>query len=85
MGKELLDTNATFRESIKICASVVEPFGLDLLGAFQADNGFGEPRTAAVGLASVQVWSHSPLRSLFNCALASHCLWMADEQKNEAD
>lgn len=55
MAKELIETNDTFRESLKICASVVSPFGLDLLAAFDAEDGFNEARMAAVGLASVQV------------------------------
>lgn len=55
MAKELIETNDTFRESLKICASVVSPFGLDLMAAFDAEDGFNEARLAAVGLASVQV------------------------------
>ena len=39
------------------CAAVLTPLGIDLLGAFEAENGFDEPRAAAVGLASIQVSS----------------------------
>ncbi|EIE23140.1 hypothetical protein COCSUDRAFT_47508 [Coccomyxa subellipsoidea C-169] len=55
MGRELIEQNATFRESIKICASVLTPLGLDLLEAFEKEDGFSEARLAAVGLASVQI------------------------------
>ena len=55
MGRELLETNATFRNSIEICAKALQPYGVDLLAAYESEDGFGEARTAAVGLASIQV------------------------------
>ena len=55
MGKELLQTNATFRKSIDICAKALKPYGIDLIAAYEAEDGFGDARTAAVGLASIQV------------------------------
>ncbi len=59
MGRELIHENATFRKSIEICASVLKPLGLDLLAAFEKDDGFSEARMAASGLASVQVTAFS--------------------------
>lgn len=59
MGRELIEENATFRKSIDICASVLKSLGLDLLAAFEKDDGFSKARMAAVGLASVQVKASS--------------------------
>ena len=55
MGRELLQSNATFRKSIDICAKALTPYGIDLIAAYEAEEGFGDARTAAVGLASIQV------------------------------
>ena len=55
MGRELLQSSATFRNSIDICAKALSPYGIDLLAAYEAEEGFGNARTAAVGLASIQV------------------------------
>ena len=55
MGKELLETNATFRKSIEICAKALKPYNVDLIAAYESEEGFGDARTAAVGLASIQV------------------------------
>lgn len=55
MGRELIATSEVFRASLKACAAVLTPLGIDLMAAFEADNGFDEPRTAATGLASLQV------------------------------
>ena len=55
MGRELLQSSATFRNSIDICAKALSPYGIDLLAAYEAEEGFGDARTAAVGLASIQV------------------------------
>lgn len=74
MGRELIEQNDTFRESLKICASVLTPLGLDLLAAFEKDDGFSEARLAAVGLASVQVTPHkmvTPAHAMSACPLCS--------------
>ena len=55
MGRELLQSSGTFRNSIDICAKALSPYGIDLLAAYEAEEGFGDARTAAVGLASIQV------------------------------
>ncbi|CAK0786732.1 hypothetical protein CVIRNUC_009946 [Coccomyxa viridis] len=55
MGRELLQSSATFRSSIDICAKALSPHGIDLLAAYEAEEGFGDARTAAVGLASIQI------------------------------
>ncbi len=55
MGRELIAASPVFRASLRACAAVLTPLGIDLLAAFKADNGFDEPRAAAVGLASIQV------------------------------
>ena len=55
MGRELLQTNATFRKSIEICAKALEPYNIDLIAAYESEDGFGDARTAATGLASIQV------------------------------
>ena len=55
MGRELLQSSATFRNSINICAKALSPHGIDLLAVYEAEDGFGDARTAAVGLASIQV------------------------------
>jgi acyl transferase domain-containing protein len=74
MGRELIEQNATFRESIKICASVLTPMGLDLLEAFEKEDGFSEARLAAVGLASVQVIiSPMTVLSAFSFTIAARC------------
>ena len=54
MGRELITRSPVFRASLGECAAVLSPLGIDLLGAFEAENGFDEPRAAAVGLGSVQ-------------------------------
>ena len=70
MGRELIASSAVFRASLAACAAVLTPLGIDLLGAFEAENGFDEPRAAAVGLASIQVSSAQapPLQS-DNCRI----------------
>lgn len=89
MGRELIEQNATFRESIKICASVLTPLGLDLLEAFEKEDGFSEARLAAVGLASVQVTHHSVSSSYVECLVLSESqlvfsrLFDTEEQKGE--
>ena len=60
MGRELLQSSATFRSSIDICAKALSPHGIDLLAAYEAEEGFGDARTAAVGLASIQVGMWTP-------------------------
>lgn len=61
MGRELLETNATFRKSIEICAKALKPYGIDLIAAYESEDGFGDARTAATGLASIQVRFLRPL------------------------
>ena len=55
MARELLGSSAAFGAAVRACAGVVAPLGLDLLAAFSAEAGWGDPALAAVGLASVQV------------------------------
>ena len=64
MGRDLIAASPVFRASLEACAAVLTPLGIDLLGAYEADNGFDEPRTAAVGLASLQVLPSSNLLCL---------------------
>ena len=55
MGRELLVTSPAFCRSVQNCARVLEPHGLDLLSAYQAEDGWEDPCMAAVGLTSLQV------------------------------
>ena len=59
MARELLGSSPAFAAGVRACAGVVEPLGLDLLGAFAGEAGWGDPVLAAVGLASVQVGASS--------------------------
>ena len=69
MGRELLQSSATFRNSIDICAKALSPYGIDLLAAYEAEEGFGDARTAAVGLASIQVGMRTLDRSTFDSTM----------------
>jgi hypothetical protein len=73
MGRDLIEQNVTFRENIKSCASALTPLGLDLLEAFEKDDGFSDNRLAAVGLASVQV-PPRPITAIYICVFISHRL-----------
>ena len=55
MGKGLLKTSPAFRLSVHECARVLAPLHVDLLAAYESENGWDEPVLAAVGLASLQV------------------------------
>jgi len=55
MGLSLLGGSATFRASVRTCAAVVRPLGIDLEGEFHAEKGWGSPLMASLGLIAVQI------------------------------
>ena len=60
MGLELMSSSAVFPASIKACAKALQPFGVDLLDAFSAEDGFLFPQLGAVGLCALQVRALHP-------------------------
>ena len=65
MGLSLLRGSPTFRASIEECASILHPYGLNLVAEFEAVEGFLDPSRAAVGLAAIQIALLDMLRDIY--------------------
>lgn len=57
MAAELVQTSPAFGAAIQACAAAVQPFGMDLLGEFEREDGWSTPAAATVGLVAVQAGS----------------------------
>ena len=55
MGLTLLQNNKVFAKAIHECASVLKPFGVDLIATFGSDKGYHNPTLMSVGLIAVQI------------------------------
>ena len=65
MGATLLEGSPTFRASVRACAAVVRPLGIDLEGEFRAEAGWESPLMASLGLIAVQIGLVDVLREQY--------------------
>ena len=73
MGRELLGTSPAFCQSVRECARVLEPYGLDLLSAYESKDGWEDPCMAAVGLTSLQVGGWYQMSFLSAASMHAPC------------
>lgn len=65
MGLTLIQSNPIYEKTVRACAAVVEPLGVDLMAEFENPKGWKTPLLGALGLLAVQIGLVDVLREEF--------------------